>query len=161
MVADVTIIIWLFAFPFARRTRLMMFHSDWSFSPFPPTEGWDWWWLNQNISVRLSVSLWVEIDHVWIRIRLFALPFAWRSRLMMFEWEYSCSPFPPPEGQHWWCFNPNTTGIYSLQLTVGNGNDLTNVRLFAFPSARGSRSKINQLKWGCSPSSSPEDWDWS
>ena len=59
--------------------------------------------------------------------------------LMMFESEYCCPSFRPPEGRDLCCFNHNSTVRVCFRPRVKIVDVSIRIRLFAFPLARRSR----------------------
>ena len=135
-IGDVSIRIRLFAFPSARRSRLMMF--------------------NRRTAVRLFLRSKVEIGDVSIRIRVFAFPSARASRLMMFQSECGCSSFSRPDRRNWSCSNQNTAVRIFLGPKVEIDDVSIIIRLFAVSSTRGLRTILFESEYGCSPFPRPE-----
>ena len=168
-IGGVSIRIRLFAFPSAQRSRLMMFNEKTAVRLFSLPDRRNWSCSNQNTGVCLSLRPSVEIDDFSIRMRLFVFFSARPSKLVMFQSEYGCSLFPPPDRRNRCCFNGNTAGRLSLprasrlmllnQTTavrrflhpkVEIGDVSIRIWLFAFSSARRSRLMMFQSEYSCS-----------
>ena len=160
-IGRVPIRIRVFAFPSARASRLMIFQSECGCSSFSQPDRRNWSCSNENTAVRFSLRPSVEVDDFSVRIRLFAVASTRTLRLVMFQSEYGCSPFSPPDRLDQRCMNRNTTARLSLprasRLMLLNQNTAVRrfldpkvdigdvsirIQLFAFPSARGLRTMI-------------------